>query len=115
MVIVMRDLTDDERGILERIFVELPDAKDELKAQSKSAKVIILDQEGSLRFTVPSSLSASEKFADRVPVTAIFDDDDGIPVYLLLHMKDGKLFELEIYKADGSKIVRTPVAEKLYF
>jgi hypothetical protein len=115
MVIVMRDLTADERSILERIFAQLPNVEDELRAQSKSAKVITLDEEGSLRFVVPSSASASTKLDDRVPVTAIFDDADGIPVYILLHIQEGTLFELEIYKADGSKLIRTPVAGKLYF
>jgi hypothetical protein len=115
MVIVMRDLTYDERRILERIFAQLPAAKVELKEQVRAAKVVGLDDEGSLRFVVPSSISPSTKLADRVPVTAIFDDADGIPVYLLLHIHEGKLSELEIYKADGSKITSTPIAEKLYF
>jgi hypothetical protein len=111
----MRDLTYDERSILERLFAQLPDAKEELKAQSKSAKVITLDEEGSLRFVIDSSIAPSAEFADRVPVTALFDDADGVPVYILLHIHEGKLFELEIYKADGSKILSTPVAKKFYF
>jgi hypothetical protein len=81
----------------------------------RAVKVIRLDEEGSLRFLVNSLISLSEKLTDRVPVTAIFDDADGIPVYILLHIQEGRLFELEICKADGSKIVSTPVAEKLYF
>jgi hypothetical protein len=50
-----------------------------------------------------------------VPVTAIFDDADGIPIYLLLHVVERKLWELEIYKADGSKIMNRPTPKKLYF
>jgi hypothetical protein len=112
---MMRDMTYDERRILDRIFAQLPAAKEELEEQARASKVISLDEDGSLQFGVAPSIPPSAKLADRVPVTAIFDDDDGIPVYLLLHIQEGKLFELEIYKADGSKIISAPVAEKLYF
>lgn len=111
----MRDVTDQERTLLERIFAQLSDSESELQAQLRKTRVIRLDEEGSLGFVFVSPTSPLSRHTDNVPVTAIYDDSDGIPVYLLMHVKDGKLFELEIYKADGSKIVNAPAAEKLYF
>ena len=112
---MMRALTSEERRILNRILAQIPNAKDQLKQQARSAKVITLDAEGSLRFALPPSITPLTISTDRVPVTGIFDDDDGIPVYILLHIEGGKISELEIYKADGSTILRRPAADKLYF
>jgi len=80
-----------------------------------AARVIELDKEGSLQFMIDPSVDTLSNLVDRVPVTAIYDDADGVPVYLLLHLKDGKIFELEIYKADGSNIINKPSVERLYF
>jgi hypothetical protein len=52
---------------------------------------------------------------ERVPVTATFNDIDNIPIYLLLHIIEGKLAELEIYKGDGSNIIAQPAPEGLNF
>lgn len=110
----MRDLTIDEKRILTRIFEELPEARTRLSEQAASARVTTIDDEGSLKFFVPATVARVENVKDRVPVTMSYDDDDGLPVYLLLHLEGGLLSELEIYKADGSKISRRPAAEKLH-
>jgi len=36
-------------------------------------------------------------------------DADGVQVEILLHVVDGRLNELEIYKVDGSPIIKQPV------
>ena len=77
------------------------------------AKATPIDDEGSLRLDVCSPVVAGVR--ERVPVTATFDDADDIPIYLLLHVIDGKLAELEVYKGDGSTIVVEPKPEKLRF
>jgi hypothetical protein len=38
-------------------------------------------------------------------------DGDGVPIYLLLHVVNGMVAELQIYKADGSPIQVMPLAE----
>jgi hypothetical protein len=114
MVTEIRKLSARERDILERMFSQLPDAGGDLSKQLKDVKVSVIDQDGSVRFLINSSERAS-CISDRVPVTAIFDDDDGVPIYLLLHIVDGRLSELEVYKADGSQIITRPEAAKLYF
>jgi hypothetical protein len=113
--VLMRELTSDERRILDRMIDQLPDLRHYLNKQLAEAKVVPLDDEGSLRFFIDRSTPLLGEAVERVPVTAIFDDADGIPVYILLHIEAGRLSELEIYKADGSPIANEPIAEKLYF
>ncbi len=110
----MRNLTDYELQILERMLTQLPHVRDELHEQLRSAKLTLIDENGSLRFNVFSPVVAAG-IDQRVPVTAIFDDADGMPIYILLHVVEGKLWELEIYKADGSRILTRPIPERLYF
>jgi hypothetical protein len=38
---------------------------------------------------------------------------DGVPVYFLLHVVDGFVSELEIYKADGKSILALPEPGKI--
>jgi Domain of unknown function (DUF6984) len=110
----MRNLTDDELQILERMLTQLAHGRDEVYEQLRSAKVTPIDKNGSLRFHVTSPVVAAG-INQRVPVTAIFDDADGMPIYILLHVVEGKLWELEIYKADGSRILNPSIPERLYF
>ena len=111
----MRNLTVREKSILERMLRQLSDDKDPLRAQASAAEVKTIDDEGSLDFSVPATAPRASAITERVPVTATFNDEDGTPVYILLHLQDGRLSELEVYKADGSKILRQPVPEELYF
>jgi hypothetical protein len=110
----MRNLTDYGLQILARMLTQLPHGRDELHEQLRSAKVSLIDGNGSLRFHVTSPVVATG-IDQRVPVTAIFDDADGMPIYILLHVVEGKLWELEIYRADGSGILNRPIPERLYF
>jgi hypothetical protein len=109
----MRDLTEREQKILKIMLQQLPAVGSVLQKQLAAAKVSPIDDEGSLRLHIASTEVA--RIAERVPVTAIFDDADNVPIYLLLHIINGKLDELEIYKADGSRIIVSPNPERLYF
>ena len=44
----------------------------------------------------------------RIPVEASGKDQDGVQIHVLLHVLDGAAKELEIYKDDGSPILRMP-------
>lgn len=111
----MRDLTPRESKILHRMLERLPTAQTALANQAKYAKVDTIDEEGSLRFFLKNQTKAADTVIERVPITATFNDTDGMPIYLLLHVVAGKLWELEIYKSDGSRIITPPTAEGLYF
>lgn len=115
MVTGMRKMTNREAEILDRILEQLPSDREVLREQAARAKVHVIDQEGSLRFLVADTARPAEHIAERVPVTAISDDADGMPVYILLHLIAGRLWELEVYKADGSPIIDPPAPDKLYF
>lgn len=102
-----RSLSKHERQILELLLAEPFDGVVELRQQAELARVEKLDAEGSLSFVVPASLPAA-KVAKRIPVEAEAPDADGIMVHALLHVVDGRLSELEIYKDDSSGIRAFP-------
>jgi hypothetical protein len=89
------------RRLLEPQFT----GRDELRQQLSGALVRTLDEEGSLEFQIASGPLAD---ADSVVMNGAYNDVDGVPVELLLHVHAGKLAEFEIYKADGSAIRRRP-------
>jgi len=72
-------------------------------AQVQNATVVPIDSNGSLRFIVDSSVKAG--VTKRIPVEAQHLDSDGIWVHALLHVVDGQISELEIYKDDSSPLV----------
>jgi hypothetical protein len=95
-----------ERSLIDRLLsAEFP-GKDELVSQATDALVEPIDTEGSLRFEIKSSVRAPTQ--KRVPVEAQCADEDEVSIHALLHVVDGKLAELEIYKDDSSPIRRLP-------
>jgi hypothetical protein len=48
-----------------------------------------------------------------VPVEAELEDEDGVPVHVLLHVLDGYLNELEIYREDSAPVRRAIRPEEL--
>jgi hypothetical protein len=110
-VSTFRELTSEERALLDRLLGEPFPGRDEIKSQLSRAQVRSTDADGSLE-TRPQS-GARAKVVHRIPVEATYSDVDGIPVQILLHVVDGKVSELEIYKVDGSAIQRRPSASEL--
>jgi hypothetical protein len=106
---IWRQPTPRERRLIEKLLsVDFP-GRDDLRGQMESAEVSDIDDVGSLHFLVsgpPASV------ASRVATEAYYYDkeaDDFDPaVHVLLHVVDGKLHELEVYKDDGSSIKRLP-------
>lgn len=94
-------------GLEEEILLRLLNAgvpgHNELLAQVKDMKVRQIDAEGSLRLE-PRSDAPAATVDDRIPVEAEFPDNDGISVRVLLHVVNGFLSELEIYKDDLTPI-----------
>lgn len=105
-VSTFRELTTQERELLYRLLEEPFPGQAEIKLQLTHAQVRQIDPDGSLEFRVSSGPNAT--VTDRVPVVAEYDDDDGVPVQILLHVVDGKISELDIWKGDGS-----PIRERL--
>ena len=85
--------------------------RSEIAEQLAIAEVQEIDPDGSLRFVVPSLTRAPVKV--RIPVEGQFVDTDGIHGHLLLHVVNGRVAELEVYKDDSSRVIRKPRPEDI--
>jgi hypothetical protein len=106
-----RDFTTHEQGIIDRLLEKAFPGRDEICEQMKKCLVRTIDEDESLEFLVQSNVKAKVK--RRIPVEAEFQDADGVLIHLLLHVVDGKVNELEIYKEDGSPIIESPAPSEL--
>jgi hypothetical protein len=102
-----RDLNAAERKVLACLLVPRFPGRDAIVAQLSRARVQVLDEDGSLGFDVPSDSEPAE-VESRVPTEGTYQDADGITVHLLLHVVEGRIRELEIYKEDGSRVAISP-------
>ena len=109
-----RELAGWERALIDRLLVSEFEGRDELQQQLQDCRVRIVDKYddnyGSLEFDVQSGPLAK---TESVVADGQAQDSDGIPIEVLLFVRDGKLHELEIYKADGTPIIRRPDAANL--
>src|SRR5947208_14859672 len=104
-----RSLSKWERETLDRMLQEPVEGRDELRAQLNSARVRTIDETGSLRFQ-----ASANSGADQNPVIARGEDQDRIPIEMLLLVgEDGRIAELDIWKGDGSPIERRPEPSSL--
>lgn len=102
---VWRDLTKNERQLIERLLTKDFPGVEALRSQLETARASAIDAEGSLQFRVSGPLAAVQQ---RVPTEGYYFDTEGVEfrpaVNVLLHVIEGKLHELEVYKDDGSEI-----------
>lgn len=106
-----RDPSRREADVLAHLFqIDFP-GRDNLAAQASSAQVCRIDAEGSLRFLVDGPLA---EVVGRIPVEGFYYDGEAEPsrsrpaVHLLVHVIEGRLHELEVYKDDGDDIIVSP-------
>ena len=110
-VMQFRKLTDIERRIVDRLLAEDFPGREAILKQINQSVVKQLDEDGSLEFDVGMSPIAVSKF--RIPVEGATEDVDGIPIHILLHVIDGRIKELEVYKEDSSAVIKMPDPEQL--
>lgn len=111
-----RPLNDSERKVLEKLLDHHSfDGRDQLRSQleSTTARLIVayLDNYGSIELYVARPTPADVRY--RVPVEAEYPDEDGVPVWVLLHVRAGVMCELEICRADGRPLILPPAPERL--
>jgi hypothetical protein len=112
-----RALQNGERRLLETLLDHRQfDGRDQLREQleSTTARLILeyQDNYGSIELHVSNGPPSSGR--KRVPVEGQYLDDDGIPVWLLLHInREGSMCELEIVRADGKRLISIPTPERL--
>jgi hypothetical protein len=116
-IAAFRPLQDDERRLLETLLDHHQfDGRDQLRQQlqATTARLILeyRDNYGSIELRISNGPPYSGR--RRVPVEGQYLDDDGIPVWLLLHInREGFMCELEIVRADGKPLVSAPTPERL--
>lgn len=102
---VWRDLTKYERQLIELLLTKDFPGVEALRSQLETARASTIDTEGSLQFRVSGPLADVQL---RVPTEGYYFDTEGVDhrpsVNVLLHVVEGKLHELEVYKDDGLAI-----------
>lgn len=95
--------TGQEFALLTRLVGSTFDGAPALARQLATTLVTPLDENGSLRLhpggTMPASVNR------RIPVEANYPDADGVIVHVLLHVIDGRLDELEVYREDSERVL----------
>ena len=102
-----RELRDDERAIIEKL---VKNTEHESKVLGDLTRWPVQDMPdggmGSIKFRTRRSKKAvyGKEIAE-----GSFQDADGMPVSVTLNLDDaGELFELDVFKADGSPLIRYP-------
>ena len=107
-----REPSSEERLLFQRLLEADFPGKREVADQLSACRVRIVDPEGSLELD-PGADSNRAPVDKRIPVEAEGADEDGIFVHILLHVVNGIVKELEIYKDDSSPIKKMPDARDL--
>lgn len=102
---VVREATVDEQKIFAKLLSVSFPGRDDLQKMLVSALVSPIDELGSLKIICQHSLPAPT--VKQIPVEGEISDVDGVSIRVLLHVRDGRPSELEIYKDDGSVIKKT--------
>jgi len=123
-----RPIGTRERDVLMHLLRGEFPGRSEILRQMQSVEVMRIDPEGSLKLRSDGPLAdvqnndyPSERKNGRIPVEGFYMDDvdeSGALVHLLLHVIDGKINELEIYKEDGGPILIDPYEielSRIYF
>jgi hypothetical protein len=107
-----RHLSSLESTIIDQLLAPEFPGKAQLAPQIAGSLVITLDEDGSVKFRVGETTPASEvKY--RVPTEGEFQDSDGVTVHVLLHVINGYIDELEIFKENSLPILDWSQASSL--
>ncbi len=107
-----RPLTEWERLVILRLLMNRPfPGRDELLAQADAAAAHPSDEDGSIRLRCSCFIRAA--VAARISAEGEAPDCDGITIHYLLHVVDGAMNELEVYKDDSSRVLRHAEPEDL--
>jgi hypothetical protein len=106
-----RDLKLCEKEVIQRLLApEFPGVQ-ELRAQLQVLKAKEIDDDGGLELVTTEESRAPVKW--RVPTEAECADSDGGRIHILLHVVDGRMCELELYREDAKRVLRFPCASDL--
>ena len=106
MAIDFTPLDGQARRILATLLSKPFPGRDDLANQVPSVRGRQLDDHGCLALSVVGAPPAS--VMRRVPVEAEVEDADGMTIHVLLHVVDGYMIELEVYREDSGEL-RAPI------
>lgn len=95
--------TGQEFALLARLVGAPFEGASALAGQLATTLVTTLDENGSLRLHPGDTMRAV--VSRRIPVEASYPDADGMVVHVLLHVIDGRLYELEVYREDSGRVL----------
>lgn len=91
----MRSLSPGEQEVILALLKDEFPGRRALLDQVPNLSARSIDREGSLELRASGPKA---EVTNRVPVEAFMYDQDGFSIHVLLHVRDGLLSELEIYK-----------------
>jgi Domain of unknown function (DUF6984) len=100
-----RPLVAAERAVLLKLLSADFPGRDALREQAAEALGRRIDAEGSLALQ-PSQDAPAADVVRRIPVEAETEDRDAMPIHVLLHVVNGYMNELEVYREDSGKLDR---------
>jgi hypothetical protein len=98
-------------GLLEKLLSREFPGRDALKLQLSSVTGRKIDGNGSLELRPGRDNPAETELG--CPTEGKCADLDGVSIAVLLHVKDGRMRLLEIFKEDGSELLSAPNAQAL--
>jgi hypothetical protein len=113
-----RNMTQWEKDVLDRLLsMDFPGCS-ELREQANHSTVRDVteygDNYGSIEFSIDDAYKHYRALVrQRVPVEGETRDSDGVSVYVLLHVINGVLNELEIYKSDSRPMKTRPAPDSI--
>lgn len=107
-----RRMSAEERAVIARLLEPEFPGSAQLRMQLASARVADLDSDGSLKFLIDTTLPRAPVL-QRVATEAEAVDGDGVPVAVLLHVVDGMLDELEVFRGDSGPLLNPIRADSL--
>ena len=110
-----RQLSLWERDVLEAFLAVPFSGSEELKAQLGSVRVAeeYGGDDPTVIFSVAEGAAPPAPVRQRIPIEAEGRDADGATISILLHVIDGFLWELEVYRPDGESVRCVPDARSL--
>ena len=104
-----------EQRILYKLLDQCTFDTSSLRPQVAIIKVQNVNDDGSiLRFeNLKSAPPAPIPPIHFVPVEAIVSDTDGVKIHILLHLREGRLYEMEYLKEDGTIIMKHPDPQEM--
>ena len=106
-----RQLAANETTLLEKLLAHEFPGRDALRRQLPFVVARQIDEHGCLELRYEGDGLAETELG--CPTEGTCEDIDGGLIAVMLHVKDGRMRLLEIFKQDGSEILRAPTGEDL--